>query len=242
MTNPPASPEALFAAVFAAQPSRPLVTYYDDRGGEWGELSARSMANWVAKTYFMLTDALGLGVGDAAFIDLPAHWVSVPALLGCWSAGLTLVSDPTDAAVAFVEPATLARAAGVPDVFAIAPGTAARGFGGEPPAGAEDFVLSVRPHPDAWGSVRFPAGPADAALGTRGRRDVVADAEARAAEIGLAAGGRLLSNRAWHGPADWLDTLLVPLAVGGSVVLVGNADPAKREHRLTQERATAVID
>ncbi len=72
------SPEALFAAVLAAQPAQPLVTFYDEARGERSELSARSLGNWVAKTHFLLSDELGLGAGDAAFVDLPAHWISVP--------------------------------------------------------------------------------------------------------------------------------------------------------------------
>ena len=76
--------------MLAAQPSRPFVTYYDEATGERAELSARSLANWVAKTHHLLGDELGLGVGDLALIVLPAHWISVPAVLGCLTAGLAL--------------------------------------------------------------------------------------------------------------------------------------------------------
>ena len=127
------SPEALFAAVLAARPAQPLVTFYDEARGERSELSARSLGNWVAKTHFLLSDELGLGAGDAGFVDLPAHWISVPALLGCWTAGLEVVTDPARAAVAFVQPATAARAKGAPDVFAVAPDSAAVGFAGITP-------------------------------------------------------------------------------------------------------------
>jgi hypothetical protein len=52
----------------------------------------------------------------------------------------------------------------------------------------------------------------------------------------------VLSTREWQGPADWIDTLLAPLAVGGSVVYVRNcADPAVLERRAGQERATARV-
>ena len=81
--------EALFATLLAEQPSRPFVTFYDDATGERVELSARSLANWVAKTHFLLLDELGLGVGDTALVALPADWITVPILLGCWSAGLS---------------------------------------------------------------------------------------------------------------------------------------------------------
>jgi len=127
------SPESLFAAFVAAQPARPFVTFYDDASGERSELSAKSLANWVAKTFFLLTDELGLGVGDRAFVAVSAHWIALPVLLGSWTAGLGVTRDPGAAAVAFVGPDTVDLAAGVPDVFAVAPDAAARGFEGVAP-------------------------------------------------------------------------------------------------------------
>jgi uncharacterized protein (TIGR03089 family) len=235
------SPEQLFAQLLAAQPSRPFVSFHDDASGEWAELSAKSAANWVAKTHFLLLDSLGLGVGDTAFLDLPPHWISVPILLGCWSAGLSISPDPAEAAVAFVTPQSLAAAGGVADVFAINPAAAARGFGPDVPIDAEDYVVSVRPQPDAWGTVRFSASDDDPALDATTRRDAVAQGTERAAELGLSAGGRLLSVRPWTTPSDWIDAVIAPLTVGGSVVLVANADAERIERHATQERATAVL-
>ena len=51
----------LFAAAVAADPTRPLLTYYDDATGERTELSGTSLANWVAKTANLLVDRCGLG-------------------------------------------------------------------------------------------------------------------------------------------------------------------------------------
>jgi uncharacterized protein (TIGR03089 family) len=235
------SPEELFAVLLAAQPSRPFVSFHDDATGEWAELSTKSTANWVAKTHFLLLDALGLGVGDAAYVDLPAHWVSVPILLGCWSAGLMITDEPGAAAVAFVTPGGLERSGGIPDVFAINPAAAARGFGADPPIDAEDYVVSVRPQPDAWGSVRFPATPSDPAIDGVARTELVAAAGVRAGELGLDSGGRLLSTRTWTAPVDWVDAVVVPLTVAGSVVLIANADPDRVERHTAQERATAVL-
>src|ERR1700712_3345308 len=111
------TPEQLFGELLAAEPGRPFITYYDEASGERSELSVKSLANWVAKTHFLLIDELGLGAGDSAFIDLPAHWISVPAVLGCLTAGLALTDDPAGAAVAFVQPSTVDAAAGIPDVY-----------------------------------------------------------------------------------------------------------------------------
>jgi hypothetical protein len=120
------TPERQFDALLAAEPSRPFVTYYDEASGERSELSAKSLANWVAKTHHLLVDELGLGVGDVAAVALPAHWISVPVLLGCLTAGLALSPDGA-ADVAFVTPAT-AQQVDAPDVYAIAPESAAVGF------------------------------------------------------------------------------------------------------------------
>ncbi len=234
------SPEGLFAAVLADAPSKPFVTFYDEVSGERSELSAKSLANWVAKTHFLLTDELGLGVGDAAYIDLPAHWISVPVLLGCWTAGLEVSTDRARASVAFTVAAS--APADVPDVFVIAPDSAARGFAaGTPPEGTADYVAAVRPQPDAWTTVHPPASPADPAIEGISRADVVAKSAARAGELGLTRGSRLLTAREWRGPDDWIDALLAPLAVGGSLVIVRGAAADTVQKRAEQERATSVL-
>lgn len=228
------TPEALFARLLARDASRPFVTYYDEASGERSELSAKSAANWVAKTHHLLGDELGLGVGDTALIALPAHWISVPVLLGCLTAGLALTADG-NAEVAFVTPATAPLTAGLLDVYAVAPESAAVGFQGTEPAGTHDYVAAVRPQADAWASVSMPAGPDDPCLPGRTRAEVVARAEA----VGLQPGARVLSTRRWDSAEDWIDTVLAPLSVGGSLVIVANCpDEDVLDRRMAQERAT----
>jgi uncharacterized protein (TIGR03089 family) len=234
----PTSPEHLFADALARDPGRPFVTYYDDATGERSELSLKSLANWVAKTHHLLVSQLGLDVGAGAYVDLPAHWISVVPILGALSAGLTIGTDPDTAEVAFVSQDSVGHAAGVPDVFAVATATAAVGFGDHVPAGAEDFVVAVRPQEDKWPGVHFPAGPEVPAVDGRSRADVVADATARAGELGFGPGARVLVTRDWQGSQDWVDTVLAPLAVHGSVVFVRNADPTALDRRAEQERVT----
>jgi uncharacterized protein (TIGR03089 family) len=229
------TPERLFAELLAAQPSRPFVTYYDEAIGERSELSVKSLANWVAKTHHLLGTELGLGPGDTALVALPAHWISVPILLGCLTAGLELRPDgATD--VAFVSPETLPLAdAG--EIYAIAPGTAAVGFGDAAPPPALDYVAAVRPQADAWATVQLLAGPGDPCLPGLTRGEVVAQALA----VGLAPGERLLSTRAWSAPDDWIRAVCAPLAVGGSLVIVANApDGDLVARRAEQERATRI--
>lgn len=228
------TPEQQFDRLLAADPSRPFVTYYDEASGERSELSAKSLANWVAKTHHLLGDELGLGVGDTALVALPAHWISVPVLLGCLTAGLALTPDGP-AEIAFVAPDTLAAAGGVPDVYAVAPESAAVGFPDGPPAPALDYVAAVRPQEDKWPSVHLAAGPADPCLPGLDRAAVAA----RAAESGLERGARVLTTRRWNSEADWIEAVLAPVAVGGSLVIVANcADEALLERRMAQERAT----
>ncbi|PZS12490.1 MAG: TIGR03089 family protein [Pseudonocardiales bacterium] len=236
------TPEQFFADLLAADPGHPFVTYYDEASGERSELSAKSLANWVAKTHHLLGDELGLTVGDTALVALPPHWISVAPLLGCLTGGLALTSEPAQAAVAFVAPATAGLASGIADVYAVAPDSAAVGFGPAPPPDTQDYVAAVRPQEDKWPGVRFGAGEADPCLDGRSRSQVAADAQRRAGELGLSRGARVLSTRDWNGAADWLDTLLAPLAVGGSVVYLRNCtDPAVLERRVAQERVTAVL-
>jgi uncharacterized protein (TIGR03089 family) len=227
------TPERQFGELLAAEPSRPFVTYYDEATGERTELSVKSLANWVVKTHHLLATELGLGVRDTALVAVPAHWISVPILLGCLTAGLELTADGSSD-VAFVAPATLG-AADAADVYAIAPDSAAVGFRDAAPGGALDYVSSVRPQADTWPTVQLTAGPDDPCLPglTRGQ------AVERARAVGLAPRERLLTTRVWAGPDDWIETVLAPLAVGGSLVIVASApddDVVKR--RADQERAT----
>jgi uncharacterized protein (TIGR03089 family) len=232
------SPEALFDRLLSADPGRPFVTYYDEASGERSELSRKSLANWIAKTHFLLTDELALGVGDTAVISLPAHWISVPALLGCLTAGLAL-SDSGPGDVGFVAPDR--PRVDAPDVFAIAPSSAAVGLGDAVPDGVADYVSAVRPQPDKWAGVRLTATSDDACLPGATRAEAVERARTRASELGAGDGARLLTTADWTSAADWVDALFVPLVVGGSLAVVRNADDEVVERRMTQERATVRI-
>jgi uncharacterized protein (TIGR03089 family) len=155
-------------------------------------------------------------------------------LLGCLTAGLA-INDETPADVAFVSTHSLASARDVPDVFVIAPEAAALGLRGEAPPPAHDYVTAVRPHADTWPSVQLTGSSDDPCLPGRTRGEVAH----LAASSGLPAGARILTTRSWTGPQDWLDTVLGPIAVGGSVVIVANClDEDVIARRMEQERAT----
>lgn len=243
--------EALFTARFASASGAPLITSYNTVSGERMELSAASLANWVAKTHFLLIDELGLGASDVALVDLPPHWMAAPVLLGCWSAGLAVTADAsaaTAATVAFVAESGIAaaRAAGVPDIYALSFATWGRGFDGPAPDGSEDYVLAVRPQPDKWPGVQFGASASDGAWtgpwGSMTRAELIERGRERAAELALPVGGRLVvADTARSDDPFWLDALVAPLAVQASVVLVSGADRAAVERIADTERATTIL-
>jgi hypothetical protein len=102
-----------------------------------------------------------------------------------------------------------------------------------------DYVSAVRPQADAWAAVRPPATDTDPALDSQTRAELVAVAADRAQQLGLDPGARLITGRDWHGPRDWVDLVVAPLVVGGSIVLVHNGSDLER--RRLQERATVAV-
>lgn len=236
------TPEQAFAELLRSEPSRPFVTYYDESTGERTELSVKSLANWVAKTHHLLVDELALGVGDTALVAIQTHWIAYPVLLGVLTAGLALTpSDAADAAVGFVDPSGLHDADGIADLYAVSPESAAVGFREEPPDGTSDYVTAVRPQQDKWASVHLPGADSDPCLPDVTRAEVIARARARADELGLARAARLLTTADWTGTDSWIDALFVPLAIGGSVVLVRNASEETLTRRAEQERVDLVL-
>ena len=67
--------------LLAADPGRPLVTFYDDATGERTELSVTTYANWVAKVASLLADELEVEHGSRLLVDLPAA-LARPVVLG----------------------------------------------------------------------------------------------------------------------------------------------------------------
>lgn len=215
---------SLFADNVAADPARPLLTWYGPAQGGWAsgaggreetertELSGATLANWVAKTSNLLVDECGLGPGDVAAIRLKPHWQTASIMLACWTAGLAIAHSDSL----------------VPDISFGLPGTdcdysvSLHPLGLPGPAsssGGHDWVLAARAHGDHYGGP--PASQdAPALVGLPkpvSHGDLARQALARAQELGISRGDRVLLNVDTH-PRP-LDYLVAPISAGASLVL-----------------------
>ncbi|HEV7655715.1 MAG TPA: TIGR03089 family protein [Mycobacteriales bacterium] len=237
------APDALLAAALVRDPAGPLLTFYDDSTGERTELSATSLANWVAKTANLLRDEVGTSPGDRVGVLLPAHWQTAAILLGAWTAAAVVSPAAEGAAAAFCTADRVQQASASDEVFALSLAPLGRGFGRATPPGARDYSVDVLAQGDRWSGRPVPdAVPAlDTGSSTVTAGDLVEIALRRAAELGMVAGDRVLISTEWDSPTRWVDGLLVPLAAGASVVLVVNPAPDALPHRVEAERITATL-
>ncbi|MCD9197057.1 TIGR03089 family protein [Aeromicrobium wangtongii] len=74
-----------------ADPTQPLITYYDMSTGERVELSTVTTANWVAKTSNFLVDELDAEPGTRIRIGLPSHWLTMVWILSAWNVAAAVV-------------------------------------------------------------------------------------------------------------------------------------------------------
>ncbi|GAA1519237.1 TIGR03089 family protein [Streptomyces synnematoformans] len=224
-----ATPAALLDAALAADPARPLVTYYDDTTGERVELSVATFANWVAKTANLLQGDLAAEPGDRLALLLPAHWQTAVWLLACSAAGVTAVpADPASPNIAAAAdlvvsgPETLAQArACTGERIALSLRPLGARFP-QPPDGFFDYAVEVPGQGDRF-QPYAPADPDAPALAVAGAEftaaELVARARADAESRALAPGSRTLSTLGYDTWEGLSAGLYAPLAAGGSVVL-----------------------
>ncbi|MFE9257097.1 TIGR03089 family protein [Streptomyces sp. NPDC006879] len=243
------TPADLLRSALAADPGRPLVTFYDDATGERVELSVATFANWVAKTANLLQGDLGAEPGDRLALLLPAHWQSAVWLLACASTGVVaqIGTAPADADLVVSGPGTLEEArscTGERIALALRP------LGGRfpsPPAGFLDYAVEVPGQGDQFAPFT-PVDPKQPALVVDGaeltHEQLVVQARADAGARGLGPGSRILSTRGydtWQGVSAGL---FAPLASGASVVLCRHADQLSTEslaQRTASERVTHTV-
>ena len=233
-------PAALAAAV-RRDPTIPLLTWYDDASGDRTELSGATIDNWVAKTANLLVDGAGLAPGDPVAVLLPPHWQTAAILLGTWAAGLTAyVGDqPQPVDVLFTSPAGVESAAAWTAGDRYATGLLPLAMPlRELPPGYADYTIEVRGYGDRFAAYQ-PVRADDPALADLTHRDVTGTATARAQELGITPGARVLIDASKHpDPVDWL---VAPLVTGASIVLCGNLDPRAVEKRVASENVTLIL-
>ncbi|SHG86374.1 TIGR03089 family protein [Geodermatophilus nigrescens] len=248
----PTDPAGLLAAALRRDPSAPLVTAYDDATGERVELSATTLANWVAKTANLLQDEFDVGPGSTVAVALPVHWQTAAVLLGVWSCGAAVLDtaaeddgrlDAADVVLAAHDRLAPLEEQDLPDLMGLSLhplGMGMTGYAGP----ARDFALEVRGHGDVFTPYQQP-DPASPGLSAGGLQlslgALAGAAEELAGRLGLAAGDRVLVDERTAeeaGPVAWL---LAPLAAGASLVLVRHPDPAALRGRAEAERVTATL-
>ncbi|MFD5124239.1 TIGR03089 family protein [Streptomyces sp. NPDC058385] len=242
------TPADLLRSALAADPGRPLVTFYDDATGERVELSVATFANWVAKTANLLQGDLAAQPGDRLALLLPAHWQSAVWLLACASVGVVadVDGDPAAADLVVSGPDSLERAracSGERVALALRP------LGGrfpQPPEGFADYAVEVPGQGDRFAPFS-PVDPQEPALVVAGAEltgaEVVEKARADATDLGLTGpGSRLLSGLPYDTWRGLSAGLYAPLATGGSVVLCRHLDGLDQESlakRVENERVSA---
>lgn len=237
MTQPLLPPDVLGRMV-ASDPGRPRLTWYDDEpgptSGERIELSARVLANWVAKAANLLQDDADAGPGTTVGIDLPAHWRALYWALATWSVGATVVvGDGAREADVLVTDSPAAAADHGGDAVLVSLPALARSHpeAGAAP-GAVDEARELSTHGDRFSPMSDPEA-GDVALAVDGHDTAYGD-------VVVAVDGWGGSPRvALDGPLDGvLRDALAAWAVDGSVVLVrgGRAD---LQDRFASEGVTA---
>lgn len=241
------SPAALLDRALATDPSRPLLTAYDDATGERTELSVLTFATWVAKTANLLRDELGVPPGATVAVRLPLHWQAPVWLAACWALGLLVDLDgtgPVDVAVLTHDGAAGGPAAD--EVVSLGLGPMGLPRPGVLPAlaGALDYDRSVHAQGDRF-VPETPVDPGAPALRTRGTVVTgAALAAAAAASPPLPVGARLLVTEPLAGVDAVLGGLLVPLATGTTAVLCARLDLLDGPGiaaRVEQERLVAAL-
>ena len=202
--------DALIAREARRDAARSFLTWYDDATGDRVELSVATTANWSAKIANHLVDELELQPGDEVLVDPSLHWSTAVVLLGAWTAGahVRLGGPPT------MEFTLDAMGAGLSRLVANQP---------------DELVTPVHASSE----------PALTVGGRTWSHEELGHAAVHSAQMhGLDASTRVLSTLDFD-TVDGLDAgLLVPLAAGGSVVLVSTPDEAQLRERCATERIT----
>ncbi len=234
--SPALTVPALLRAAQVSDPGRPRLTWYG-ADGERVELSARVLANWVAKTANLLVEELldppapgqRPGQRPGVLLDLPVHWRSVVWGLAAWAVGAQVAAPGGAAAVvvtAHPAGAPPHDPAGAPLVVLALPALAMAADG--VPPGALDYNAVVAGYGDD-----LPPGLDPLPLDPLPLDPLPVDVPVTAG-----AAPRVLLEAAGSDLPGVLRAVAAALAADGSVVLRGPGAPAAA-HLRQVERVTA---
>lgn len=246
MASFPTIPDALTAAL-RGDAARPLITWVGADGAR-SELSVRTFENNVAKAANLLQDGAGAADGARVVLRLPPHWQSAVWLGACAASGACawLDGDPADprVEVALVGPQPVATGASATLATSLHP------FGmpfPEPlPDGVLDAAVEVRSHGDRFAAYAPPSATTpwlvdgDWEWTHAEALDAMADL---ATGLGLPDAGRILV-RSTAARTDYRTAgamVALPLALGGSVVLLTDVD-ADVDAVAERERCDAALE
>lgn len=251
-----------FLAVALEQdPTRPLLTFYDDASSERVELSVATFANWVAKTANFLRDGIGAEAGQRLGIQLPTHWQSAVWLSASWAVGTTPVVGAAGAAAdVATDIAVLAadelgadasqRLPSAVELVVLGLGPFGLPRPGPPsiavPPGAIDYDREIHSHGDHFAaSVTSAGSPQEIALELDGEKLSTSDlaaAATRALETWqLQPGDRVLGVNPLDTLPAILAMLVVPLIGGVGAVLCRHLDLSRLPERLVSERVVGLL-
>jgi uncharacterized protein (TIGR03089 family) len=259
MSPPAATPATLLAGALRTDPSRVLLTFYDDATGERAELSAATFANWVAKTANLCRDDLDLSVGARVAVALPLHWQAAVWWQVCWESGFVGVPAAAGEALPACDVAVVALddglatllgsdTAAIGDVVGLGLGPMGLPVQGRSvPSGITvDYDREVHAHGDRFappGGLSATTAALASAAGERSAGELAQLAAAAGERWGLSTGDRALLAGPYDDERTLLAGLLVPLAAGSAAVLcrhLDRLDDAALERRITAEGVTVV--
>ncbi len=231
------TPADILADLRRADDATPRITWYDlgdgPTSGERVELSARVLANWVAKAANALRDDWDVQSGDVVVLDLPPHWRSLYWALAVWSVGGGVATgDPAPAGdpagIVTTDPDHVDRA---PEAALVTLAALSRGAAVPVPPGVMDEARELATHGDV-----FAPGPraakADPWLVEGSRVRTNADL---IGELSAYPPGRRV-HTATEDLGEFLRTALSAFAAGGSVVLTRGANADALARVLADER------
>ena len=235
------------AAILAADPARPLVTWLGPDGART-ELSARTFDNNVAKAANLLQDEADVDPESRVTVSLPPHWQSAVWLAACAATGTVawLGGDPSDARVrlALVGPDDMSPPT-APLTLAVSLHPLGMPLAATPTPGVLDAAVEVRSQGDRFAAYTPPH--ADSPWIVCGdwewtHREALAAARELAQGYGIDQGSRVLvaTTSRVIDQRFAAAVLALPMALAGSVVLVTDT-ALDLESVARQERCDAAV-